>query len=472
MTVSQNIFIGHTQHDSTDTFTVINPATEEPIAEVANATSKHWMLALDKATEIAHSWGSSAPRDRSEILEKIHQAVSDQAEELAQLITMEMGKTLTEAKAEIAYGLDYFRWFHAAAERMSGYTLQAPRGNGDILVTKEPVGPVLAITPWNFPFAMAARKLAPALAAGCPVILKPADLTPLTMLKLAEIIGPILPDGVLSVIPTTRAKELSLELMADPRLKKLSFTGSTAVGTLLAKQAAPQLIRLSLELGGNAPFIVAADADMDKAIDGAIAAKMRNGGQACICANRFFIHSSRIEEFTTRLTERMNAYHMGPGTDPQTTLGPMVSAPQRDRIHALVQDALECGAEIISGGYIPDSPGYFYPPTVISGVDNDMKIAREEIFGPVAGIQSFDTNEEVVVAANNTHYGLAAYAYTESLEGARYFSTHLNTGMVGINRGAISDVAAPFGGVKLSGLGREGGLDGIEEFLNTKYIAL
>ncbi|PRQ10697.1 NAD-dependent succinate-semialdehyde dehydrogenase [Corynebacterium sp. 13CS0277] len=459
------------------TFTVINPATEETLAEVHDATSAEWMAALDQAVTAGEEWKDAAPRLRSTVLLEIFDAVAARREEFAELMTKEMGKPLAEALGEVAYGNEYFRWFAEEAVRIQGRLAAAPAGNGTILVTHAPVGPVLAITPWNFPLAMATRKIAPALAAGCPIIVKPAAETPLTMLLLGEVIAEVLArheinPHLVQIITTTHAKELSAELMADPRLRKVTFTGSTAVGKVLVGQSAQHLQRTSMELGGNAPFLVHEDADIDLVLGCAMQAKMRNGGEACISANRFLVHDSLAEEFTSRLTAAMAAQVMGNGLDKGTTLGPIITAAQRDRIADLVDDALSRGARATTGGTLPAGPGYFYPATVLVDIPADARILREEIFGPVATVSTFSTLEEGITKANDTEFGLAAYAFTENTHTAQKLARELQAGMVGINRGVISDPAAPFGGIKQSGFGREGGTEGIEEYLDVKYVAL
>lgn len=461
---------------SGDTFDVEDPATGEIIARVADADSRDWNAALDAAVDAQERWAAVTPRRRSEILSAVFTALSDRAEEFATVMTLEMGKPLAEARGEVAYGAEYFRWFAEEAVRFPGRHGLAPTGLGHMTVTRTPVGPVLAITPWNFPLAMAARKIAPALAAGCPVLVKPAAETPLTMLLFGEVLAEVferhdVPDGLVSVIPTTRAAELSAELMADPRLRKVTFTGSTPVGRQLVRQSADRLLRTSMELGGNAPFVVAGDADLDKAVDGAIFAKMRNGGEACTAANRIYVHRSMAEEFTARLAARMSAYRTGHGLEEGSTLGPIITAAQRDRIARLVDSAVDAGATVVTGGRAVDGPGYFYEPTVLTDVPAGQGILVEEIFGPVITVTPFDTLAEGVRLANDTEFGLAAYGFSESVEGASFLAQNLRAGMVGVNRAAISDPAAPFGGIGQSGFGREGGVEGIEEYLDVKYIA-
>lgn len=455
------------------TFPVEDPATGAVLAEVADASADDGLRALDLAVAAQAEWAATPPRVRGEILRTAFELVHARADDFARVITLEMGKTVAEARGEVNYGAEFLRWFAEEAVRIGGRTATAPAGNGRILVTKEPVGPVLAITPWNFPLAMATRKIGPALAAGCPILVKPAAETPLTMLLLGQVFADAgLPAGVLSILPATDAAALTGPLLADARLRKITFTGSTGVGKLLVRQSADRLLRTSMELGGNAPFLVFDDADVDAAVDGAMAAKMRNGGEACTAANRFHVARTVAGEFTDKLTARIAALRTGHGLDDGTDLGPLITARQRATVDTLVRDAVERGARVRTGGQIPDGPGTFYPPTVLDEVPADARLLREEIFGPVAAITVFDTEDEAVAAANDTEYGLAAYFYTRDLNRAMRVAGALKTGMVGVNRGVISDVAAPFGGVKESGFGREGATEGIEEYLDTKYIAL
>jgi succinate-semialdehyde dehydrogenase/glutarate-semialdehyde dehydrogenase len=454
-------------------FEVRNPATGDVLTTIADATVADADAALTSATAAAKAWAATAPRERSMILRRAWELVIERTEDFALLMTIEMGKTLAESRGEVAYGAEFLRWFSEEAVRVGGRTATAPSGNGRILVTKEPVGPCLAITPWNFPLAMGTRKIGPALAAGCTVIVKPAEDTPLTTMLLAQVFADAgLPAGVLSVLPTMDAPNVVAALMSDPRLRKVSFTGSTGVGKKLIAQSADQVLRTSMELGGNAPFIVFDDADISAAVDGAMAAKMRNGGEACTAANRLLVHNSVREEFTAALTERIAATTVGAGYVEGTALGPLINARQRDSVAALVSEAVESGARVRTGGAAVDAPGYFFEPTVIDEVPVGQRILSEEIFGPVAVITGFDTEDEAIALANNTEYGLAAYFYTQSLDRMLRVSSALEAGMVGVNRGVISDPAAPFGGVKQSGLGSEGGSEGIDEYLNTKYIAL
>jgi succinate-semialdehyde dehydrogenase / glutarate-semialdehyde dehydrogenase len=454
-------------------FEVADPATGGVLASVADAGVADAARALDSAVAAQTDWAATPPRRRSEILYRAWELVVEHTDELALLMTLEMGKPLAEARGEVAYGGEFLRWFAEEAVRVGGRTTTAPSGNGRILVTREPVGPCLAVTPWNFPLAMGTRKIGPALAAGCTVIVKPAEDTPLTMLLLARLFRDAgLPDGVLSVLPTLDSAGVVGALMTDPRLAKISFTGSTQVGRILLAQAADHVMKASMELGGNAPFIVFDDADVDAAVEGALAAKMRNGGQACTAANRFLVHNAVRERFTTSLADRMNALRVGAGRQDGTEVGPIINERQRRRIAGLVDDAVAAGAVVRTGGKPIAGDGWFYAPTVLDHLPVDAQILDEEIFGPVAVITGFDTEDEAVAAANDTPYGLAAYFYTRDLDRTLRVAAALDAGMVGVNRGIISDPAAPFGGVKESGLGSEGGSEGIAEYLTTKYIAL
>jgi succinate-semialdehyde dehydrogenase / glutarate-semialdehyde dehydrogenase len=456
-----------------DTFEVVDPARGTTLLRVADAGPQDGAAALAAAHRAQESWGRTAARARAEILRRAFDLVTDRAEEFARLITLEMGKPLAESRAEVAYGAEFLRWFSEEAPRIGGRYSTAPDGANRLLVRKRPVGPSLLITPWNFPLAMATRKIAPALAAGCTAVLKPAELTPLTSLLLTQVLVEAgVPAGVVNVVPTTRPAEVTGPLIADDRLRKLSFTGSTEVGRRLIAQAADQVLRVSMELGGNAPFIVCADADVEEAAAGAIVAKMRNGGEACVAANRILVHRSVAEDFAKSFTARMEAFVPGPGTEPGTTLGPLIDESARAGVAALVSGAVDAGARLLTGGTVPDGDGYFYPPTVLTDVTPDMAIAQQEIFGPVAPILVFDDDDEAVRLANATPYGLVAFVYTRDLDRALRFSERLESGMVGVNTGVISNPAAPFGGVKASGLGREGGAEGIEEYLETVYVGI
>ncbi|OMC32724.1 NAD-dependent succinate-semialdehyde dehydrogenase [Mycolicibacterium fortuitum] len=471
--VPTGLWIGGEERQAASTFNVLDPSDDQVLATVADATADDAVAALDAACAVQAEWAATAPRKRGEILRSVFEKITERADDIAALMTLEMGKVLAESKGEVTYGAEFFRWFSEEAVRIAGRYTPAPAGTGRILVTKQAVGPCYAITPWNFPLAMGTRKMGPAFAAGCTMIVKPAQETPLTMLLLAKLMDEAgLPKGVLSVLPTSNPGPVSAALIDDGRLRKLTFTGSTGVGKALVKQSADKLLRTSMELGGNAPFIVFDDADVDAAVDGAILAKMRNGGEACTAANRFHVANSVREEFTEKLVKRMSEFALGKGIDPSSTLGPLINSKQVATVTELVSDAVSKGATVAVGGVAPGGPGNFYPATVLADVPADARILKEEVFGPVAPITGFDTEDEGVAAANDTEYGLAAYVYTQSLDRALRVAENIESGMVGINRGVISDAAAPFGGIKESGFGREGGSEGIEEYLDTKYIAL
>ncbi|MBF6364148.1 NAD-dependent succinate-semialdehyde dehydrogenase [Nocardia puris] len=465
---------GPVEADGGATFPVRNPADGEVLVHVADAAPGDAVRALDAAVAVQEQWAATPARERGEILRTVYERITARAEEFALLMTLEMGKALPESRNEVRYGAEFFRWFSEEAVRVHGRYLHAPSGTGRIMVHKQPVGPCLAITPWNFPLAMGTRKIGPALAAGCTMIVKPASETPLTMLLLAKLCSEAgLPDGVLSVITTKRSSAVTAPLLTDPRLRKLTFTGSTEVGRKLVEQSAHGLLRTSMELGGNAPFVVFDDADVDAAVQGAMLAKLRNGGEACTAANRFHVQNGVREEFTAKLAEAMaDSVVLGPGADPSTTLGPLINEDQLTTVSELVDDAVAAGAQVRLGGKAPGGPGWFYPATLLTDVPPQARILREEVFGPVAPIVGFDTEEQGLAAANDTEFGLVAYVYTRDLDRALRVAEGLETGMVGVNRGVISDPAAPFGGVKASGFGREGGIEGIEEYLSTKYIAL
>ena len=455
------------------TFPVEDPATGDVLCEVADASSEDAVAALDAAVAAQAAWAATAPRERAEILRRAHQALVERTEDVALLITAEMGKSLAESRAEVAYGAEFLRWFSEEAVRIGGGYAVDPAGAGRVLVMRQPVGPCLLITPWNVPLAMATRKVAPALAAGCTAVLKPAEQTPLTALLLARVLADAgLPDGVLNVVTTSSPAQVADPLIHDERLRKLSFTGSTEVGRRLIAASADKVLRTSMELGGNAPFIVCADADLDAAVDGAMIAKMRNIGQACIAANRLFVHADVAEGFTDRLAARMGAMTVGAGTDPGVEVGPLVDAEQRGKVAALVEDAVARGARVRIGGTTPTGPGYYYPPTVLTDVPPSARMATEEIFGPVAPITTFTDEAEVLAAANATPYGLVAYVFARDVGRALRFAEGLEAGMVGLNAGLVSNPAAPFGGMKQSGLGREGGDLGIQEYLEVKYVAV
>ncbi|WP_405162645.1 NAD-dependent succinate-semialdehyde dehydrogenase [Nocardia sp. NBC_01499] len=468
-----DLWIGGEQVSARSTFAVDNPATGEILIEVANASAADGARALDAAAAAQGAWAATPSRERAEILRRAWELVIARRDDFALLMTLEMGKPLAESHGEVTYGAEFLRWFAEEAVRVHGRYTHSPSGSGRILVTKQPVGPTLAITPWNFPLAMGTRKIAPALAAGCTMVVKPAAETPLTMLLLGQVFADAgLPPGVLSILPTAAAAPLTDPMFTDNRLRKVTFTGSTAVGKTLLAQSATRVLRVSMELGGNAPFVVFADADIDAAVDGAMAAKMRNTGEACTAANRFHVDNAVRAEFTAKLTDRMRALKIGPGHLDGVQVGPLISEKQRGTVTELVRDAREKGARVTTGGASIAGEGFFYEPTVLAEVPADARILREEVFGPVAAITSFDGETEGIIAANNTEFGLAAYLYTTDLDRALRVAEALESGMVGINRGVISDVAAPFGGVKESGLGREAGTEGIEEYLETKYLAL
>jgi succinate-semialdehyde dehydrogenase/glutarate-semialdehyde dehydrogenase len=471
--VPTGLWIGGEERPATSTFEVHNPATDEVLATLSNADAADAVAALDAACAVQHEWAATPARERGEILRSVFEMIIDRADDFATLMTLEMGKVLAESMGEVKYGAEFFRWFAEEAVRIHGRYTPSPAGTGRIIVTKQPVGPCYAITPWNFPLAMGTRKIGPALAAGCTMIVKPAQETPLTMMLLAKLIGEAgLPKGVLSVLPSNRPREVTTALIEDGRLRKMSFTGSTGVGKALLKQASDALLRTSMELGGNAPFVVFDDADVDAAVEGAMLAKMRNGGEACTAANRLYVANPLLEDFTDKFVKKMGELNIGNGLDPSTKLGPLVNPKQVASVQELVNDAVEKGAKLAVGGQAPGGPGNFYPATVLTEVPPNARILKEEVFGPVAPIVGFDTEEQGIAAANDTEYGLASYIYTQSLDRALRVAESIASGMVGVNRGVISDPAAPFGGVKESGFGREGGFEGIEEYLDVKYIAL
>jgi succinate-semialdehyde dehydrogenase/glutarate-semialdehyde dehydrogenase len=469
------LFIGGAWVDAADgaTMPVDDPATGDVLCHVADAGPKDARLAEDAAAQAQEEWARTAPRARSEILRRAYELILERTDELAHLMTAEMGKPLAEARGEVAYAAEFFRWFSEEAVRIDGGFGTLPDGRNRMLLSRRPVGPCLLITPWNFPLAMGTRKIGPAIAAGCTMVLKPAPQTPLSSLALAAILQEAgLPDGVLNVVTTSRAGEVCAPLLRGGQIRKLSFTGSTAVGRLLLAQCADTVVRTSMELGGNAPFIVFEDADLDKAVDGAMVAKMRNMGEACTAANRFFVHASVAEEFGRRLAERMGALVVGPGTREGVDVGPLIDRAGRAKVEELVSDAVERGARVLVGGRTPEGPGCFYPPTVLTDVVPDSRLMDTEIFGPVAAILTFDDVDEVVRRANDTPWGLVGYVFTEGLDRALRVSERLEVGMVGLNTGLVSNPAAPFGGVKQSGLGREGGRVGIDEFLEYQYLAV
>jgi succinate-semialdehyde dehydrogenase / glutarate-semialdehyde dehydrogenase len=455
------------------TLRVDDPATGEAIAEVADAKPEDALDALAAAFDAQAAWGEHPPRERGEILRRVYEQLSERADELALLMTLEMGKALGESRGEIAYAAEFFRWFSEEAVRIHGRYMVNTTGKGRLLTMRRPVGPCVFVTPWNFPTAMGARKIAPAVAAGCTMVVKPAKQTPLSMLALAQILQRAgLPDGVLNVITSSSAGSVIEPLLKDDRTRKLSFTGSTEVGRRLIEQSAQQVLRVSMELGGNAPFLVFEDADLDAAVDGALLAKMRNVGEACTAANRFLVAEPVAEEFSRLLAGRIGAQRVGRGTDEGVEVGPLIDDAARKKVAELVKDAVDHGAKVLTGGRAVEGPGFFYAPTVLAEVPRRARVLSEEIFGPVAPITRFATEQEAVALANATQYGLVAYLYTKDLDRAFRVSEAIEFGMVGLNQGMVSNPAAPFGGVKQSGFGREGGFEGIDEYLETKYVAL
>ena len=470
----RGLFIGGEWVDgSAGTFAVHEPATSDVLVEIADASPEDGIRALDAAVAAQDAWAATAPRTRSDILRRAFDLLTERADEFALLMTLEMGKPLAEARGEVTYGGEFLRWFSEEAVRIAGRYGSNPEGTGRMVISQRPVGPCFFITPWNFPLAMATRKIAPALAAGCTVVIKPAELTPLTTLAFVQLLVEAgLPAGVVNVVTTTTSGAVSGPIIADPRLRKLSFTGSTPVGKKLIAQAAEGVLRVSMELGGNAPFVVFGDADLDKAVDGAMAAKFRNIGQACTAANRFIVHSSVAEEFADRVTERVKAMKIGRGTEEGAQIGPLIDRKAVEATAALVKDAVDRGAIVRAGGSAIDGPGTFFEPTVITEVAAGSDILREEIFGPVLAIATFADEDEAVRLANDTEYGLVSYVFTEDLQRGMRMIDRLETGMMGLNVGVVSNAAAPFGGVKQSGVGREGGLEGIHEYLSTKYTLI
>lgn len=455
------------------TFAVEDPATGRTLLEIADATSTDAMAALDAADAAQASWARTAPRERAEILRRGFELVTERADDFALLMTLEMGKPLAEARGEVTYGAEFLRWFSEETVRDYGRYVTTPEGKNKILVQRKPVGPCLLITPWNFPLAMATRKVAPAIAAGCTMVLKPAKFTPLTSLLFAQVMQEAgLPAGVLNVVASSSASAISGPLMEDSRLRKVSFTGSTPVGRRLLADASRNVLRTSMELGGNAPFIVFDDADVDKAVQGALAAKMRNMGEACTAANRFLVHESVASEFTAKLAAAMGALTLGRGTEPGAAVGPVIDGGARKDIHALVTEAIKQGATVATGGSPVEGAGYFYAPTVLANVPHEATILRSEIFGPVAPVTSFRTEEDAIRLANASEYGLASYIYTRNHSRMLRVAEQIEFGMVGFNAGLISNAAAPFGGVKQSGLGREGGAEGLSEYTTTQYLAI
>ena len=456
-----------------DTVEVVNPSDASVITDIADADVEDGLAAVDAAAAAFPDWAATPPRRRAEILRRCFDLMTERSEQIAHLISLENGKALADARGEVAYAAEFFRWYAEEAVRIIGDVSVSPSGSNRILVQHPPIGVCVLITPWNVPAAMATRKLAPALAAGCTAVLKPATLTPLTTLAIAQLmIDAGVPAGVVNVITTSKTSDVMTPILADPRVRKLSFTGSTSVGRHLLRQAADNVLKCSMELGGNAPFLVFDDADLDLALDGAMVAKMRNGGQACTAANRIYVQRGIHDEFARRLAERMGAMRVGPGTDAETEVGPLVDEASVRKVDSLVRDAVSQGARLLAGGKAIDGAGYYYPPTVVTNVPLQARMVSEEIFGPVASVIPFDTEEEVIAAANDSEYGLAAYVFTEDLRRGLRVSERIESGMVALNRGLVSDPAAPFGGVKQSGLGREGAHQGLLDFTETKYIAL
>jgi succinate-semialdehyde dehydrogenase/glutarate-semialdehyde dehydrogenase len=472
--VPKQLYIGGKWRDgSNGTLAVEDPSRGESLCDVADASPADAIAALDAAVEAGPGFAAHPPRERGEILRRAFEAIMDRQDELALLMTLEMGKPLKESKAEIAYGAEFLRWFSEQAVRIDGRFSVAPNGRGRLLTMKQPVGPCLLITPWNFPLAMGTRKIGPVIAAGCTAVVKPAKQTPLSMLALVQILEEAgLPGGVLNLITTSKSGPTTRPLIDDSRLRKLSFTGSTEVGRGLMEQSAKNLLRLSMELGGNAPFVVFEDADLDEAVEGAVIAKMRNIGEACTAANRFHVAESIAPQFAEALAKKLGAMKVARGTDPGSEVGPLIDDDQRSKVAELVQDAVNRGGRVLCGGSALDGRGYFFEPTVITDVPDDARLLREEIFGPVAPIKGFKDEDEAVAAANDTEFGLVAYLYTRDIKRALRVAERLETGMLGLNQGIVSNPAAPFGGVKQSGFGREGGYEGIQEYLENKYVAI
>jgi len=472
--VPHELLIGGTWREGENgTLPVEDPSTGEVLTEVADGSPADAIAALDAAVDAGPAWAAFAPRERGEILRRAFETIVSRVDDLALLMTLEMGKPIAESRSEILYAAEFLRWFSEEAVRIDGRYATAPNGQGRLLTMRQPVGTCLLVTPWNFPLAMGTRKIGPAIAAGCTMVVKPAQQTPLSMLAFAKILEECgLPDGVLNLITSSQAGPTTAPLIADQRLRKLSFTGSTQVGRLLMSQASETLLRLSMELGGNAPFVVFEDADIDAAVQGAVLAKMRNGGEACTAANRFHVHESVADEFSRKLAARLGAMKIGRGTEEGVEVGPLVDAKQRDKVAELVEDAVGRGAKVLTGGSALAGRGYFYEATVLSEVPDGSQVLTEEIFGPVAPIRTFADEDEAVAAANASEYGLASYLFTRDFKRALRVSERLETGMIGLNQGLVSNPAAPFGGIKQSGFGREGGHEGINEYLETKYIAI
>ena len=474
-TLHKDLYIGGKWRPAADggRFDVLDPGTEDVLADVADATVEDGLDAVAAAHAAGPAWAATAPRERAEILRRAYELLIRHKEEFARLMTMENGKVLAEARGEAVYAAEFLRWFAEEAVRIGGEISIAPSGANRIMVLRQPIGVAVFVTPWNFPAAMATRKIGPALAAGCTVVLKPAKETPLTALAMASLFEEAgVPPGVINVVPTRRSSAAVAAMLRDPRVRKLSFTGSTEVGRVLLAQAAENVVKCSMELGGNAPFIVFADADLDQAVASAMVAKMRNGGESCTAANRFYVERPVAAEFGRRFAAAMAQVRIGYGLDEGAQLGPLVNAATRNKVAELVADAQKHGAELLTGGKARPGRGFYYEPTVLSGVAQDARILREEIFGPVAPIAVFDSEEEVIALANDTVFGLVSFVHTRDLARAMRVAERIESGMVGINRGVVSDPAAPFGGWKQSGVGREGAHDGLLEYLESKYIAV
>ena len=470
--VPTGLFIGGEWGKGSATFPVLDPATEEPLAEVADGTVSDALDAVSAASDALPGWAATPPRQRAEVLRKAFELMTERGEQFARLMSAENGKSLRDARGEAAYAAEFFRWYAEEAVRIEGTLMRAPSGANRILTLHQPIGVSVLVTPWNFPAAMATRKIGPALAAGCPVVLKPAGETPLTALAIAALLAEAgVPDGVVNVLTSRKSGATVSAMLHDPRVRKLSFTGSTEVGRILLREAADNVLSTSMELGGNAPFIIFEDADIDAAVEGALIAKMRNGGEACTAANRFYVHEAVADKFTAAFGARLRAMKLGPGLDESTDIGPLVNEDTRSKVAELVNGALGSGASALLGGRAPERKGFFYEPTLLDGVAADAEILTTEIFGPVAPIVRFTDEADAVRWANATEFGLVAYVYSGDLRRGLRVSEALESGMIGLNRGLVSDPAAPFGGVKQSGLGREGAHEGLLEYTETKYIA-
>jgi len=470
--VPTGLLIGGEWAKKSETFPVLDPATEEPLAEVADGTVNDALDAVSAAHDALPGWAATPPRQRAEVLRKAFELMTERSEQFARLMSAENGKSLRDARGEAVYAAEFFRWYAEEAVRIEGTLMRAPSGANRILTVRQPIGVSVLVTPWNFPAAMAARKIGPALAAGCPVVLKPAGETPLTALAIAALLSEAgVPDGVINVLTSRKSGATVSAMLHDPRVRKLSFTGSTEVGRILLREAADTVLSTSMELGGNAPFIIFEDADIDAAVEGALIAKMRNGGEACTAANRFYVHDAVADKFNETFAARLKAMKLGPGLDESTDVGPLVNEDTRSKVAELVDGAVSAGANALLGGRAPERKGYFYEPTLLDGVSAEAAILNTEIFGPVAPIVRFTDEADAIRWANATEFGLVAYVYTRDLRRGLRVSEALESGMVGLNRGLVSDPAAPFGGVKQSGLGREGAHEGLLEYTETKYIA-